>query len=257
MAPRADGLGQLPGPPGLGQLPGPPDLGQLPGLGLTLALPKGRILAQAIPLLQQAGFDLGALPGLPGHQRDRRLMVDLPGGLRVLLVKPADVPTYVEHGVADLGVAGYDTLCEEARDLYEPVDLGIGACRLVVAEPAERPITLRRGMALRVATKYPRLALRYYRSQGIQPEIITLSGSVELGPLTGLSDQIVDLVESGETLRQNNLQETATILHVTSRLIVHPASLKLKQSAVARTIHAMRAVLAASARSPAAPVRTA
>ena len=210
--------------------------------GLTLALPKGRILAQAIPLLRRAGLDLTALAAAGEH--DRRLLLDLPGGLRVLLVKPSDVPTYVEHGVADLGVAGYDTLCEEARDLYEPVDLGIGACRLVVAEPAERPVALRRGMALRIATKYPRLALRHYRSLGIQPEIIPLSGSVELGPITGLSDQIVDLVESGETLRQNKLREAGTILHVTSRLIVHPASLKLKQAAIASTISAVRAAVA-------------
>jgi ATP phosphoribosyltransferase len=210
--------------------------------GLTLALPKGRILAQAIPLLRRAGLDLTALAAAGEH--DRRLLLDLPGGLRVLLVKPSDVPTYVEHGVADLGVAGYDTLCEEARDLYEPVDLGIGACRLVVAEPAERPVALRQGMALRIATKYPRLALRHYRSLGIQPEIIPLSGSVELGPITGLSDQIVDLVESGETLRQNKLREAGTILHVTSRLIVHPASLKLKQAAIASTISAVRAAVA-------------
>jgi ATP phosphoribosyltransferase len=213
--------------------------------GLTLALPKGRILAQAIPLLRQAGLDLTPLLA-SGH--DRRLLFDLPGGLRVLLVKPVDVPTYVEHGVADLGIAGYDTLCEEARDLYEPVDLGVGACRLVVAEPADRPVTLRRGMQLRVATKYPRLALRHYRSRGIQPEIIPLAGSVELGPITGLSDQIVDLVESGETLRQNNLRETDTILHVTSRLIVHPASLKLKQAAITRTIAAVRAAALTPAR---------
>ncbi len=216
-----------------------------PTEGLTLALPKGRILTQAIPLLRQAGLDLTPLLA-SGH--DRRLLFDLPGGLRVLLVKPVDVPTYVEHGVADLGIAGYDTLCEEARDLYEPVDLGVGACRLVVAEPAERPVTLRRGMQLRVATKYPRLALRHYRSRGIQPEIIPLAGSVELGPITGLSDQIVDLVESGETLRQNNLRETDTILHVTSRLIVHPASLKLKQAAITRTIAAVRAAALTPAR---------
>jgi ATP phosphoribosyltransferase len=215
--------------------------------GLTIALPKGRILTQAIPLLAQAGLDLASV--LSG-EHDRRLLLDLPGGLRVLLVKPVDVPTYVERGVADLGVAGYDTLCEEARDLYQPVDLGIGACRLVVAEPAGKPVALRRGMALRVATKYPRLALRHYRSRGIQPEIIPLAGSVELGPLTGLSDQIVDLVESGETLRQNNLRETDTILHVTSRLIVHPASLKLKQSAIASVISAVRAAVT----SPVAPV---
>jgi ATP phosphoribosyltransferase len=216
-----------------------------PTEGLTLALPKGRISTQAIPLLRQAGLDLTPLLA-SGH--DRRLLFDLPGGLRVLLVKPVDVPTYVEHGVADLGVAGYDTLCEEARDLYEPVDLGVGACRLAVAEPADRPVTLRRGMQLRVATKYPRLALRHYRSRGIQPEIIPLAGSVELGPITGLSDQIVDLVESGETLRQNNLRETDTILHVTSRLIVHPASLKLKHAAITRTIAAVRAAALTPAR---------
>ena len=221
--------------------------------GLTIALPKGRILTQAIPLLREAGLDLTPVVA-SGH--DRRLLFDLPGGLRVLLVKPVDVPTYVEHGVADLGVAGYDTLCEEARDLYEPVDLGVGACRLVVAEPADRPVTLRQGMQLRVATKYPRLALRYYRSRGIQPEIIPLAGSVELGPITGLSDQIVDLVESGETLRQNNLREADTILHVTSRLIVHPASLKLKPAAVTRIIRTIR-IIAAACAADLPPARTA
>ncbi len=208
---------------------------------LTFALPKGRILRQALPMLRAVGVDLaGAWEG----EHDRRLLLDLPGGARVLLVKPVDVPTYVEHGIADVGIAGLDTLSEEARDLYEPVDLGIGACRLVVAEPAERPTALRRGMALRVATKYPRLALRHYRARGIKPDIIPLFGSVELGPITGLSDQIVDLVESGETLRQNNLREVETILHVTSRLIVHPASLKLKQAAVTDLIAALREVAA-------------
>ncbi|MBL8969585.1 MAG: ATP phosphoribosyltransferase [Myxococcales bacterium] len=214
--------------------------------GLTLALPKGRILTQAIPLLREAGLDLTNLtPAGGGGGEDRRLMIDLEGGLRVLLVKPVDVPTYVEHGVADLGIAGYDTLSEESRDLYEPVDLAIGACRLAVAEPVARPVLLRRGMDLRVATKYPRLARSHYRSLGIHPEIISLAGSVELGPITGLSDQIVDLVESGETLRQNELREVETILHVTSRLIVHPASLKLKQAIIARTIAAVRAAVAA------------
>ncbi len=211
---------------------------------LTLALPKGRILRQAVPVLQRAGL---ALPDLSTHEHDRRLMIERPDGLRVLLVKPVDVPTYVEHGIADLGVAGYDTLCEEARDLYEPVDLGVGACRLVVAEPAGKPVTLRRGMHLRVATKYPRLALRHYRSRGVHPQIIPLSGSVELAPLTGLADQIVDLVESGETLRQNNLREVETILHVTSRLIVHPASLKLRLAAITRILAATRAAVAAAA----------
>jgi ATP phosphoribosyltransferase len=212
---------------------------------LTLALPKGRILAPSLALLRAAGVDMGEV----GQANDRRLMFDLPAsgpgpaGWRVLLVKPSDVPTYVEHGVADLGIAGADTLHEQAHDLYEPVDLGIGACRLVVAEPLDRPARLRRGMELRVATKYPNLAQRHYRSKGISPEIIPLYGSVELGPITGLADQIVDLVESGETLRQNRLVEVETIMHVTSRLIVHPASLKLKPGLVAQIIDALRAAV--------------
>lgn len=203
---------------------------------LTLALPKGRILSSALALLRAAGVDTGEV----GRSGDRRLMFDLPHGGRALLVKPSDVPTYVEHGVADLGIAGADTLQEQARDLYEPVDLGIGACRLAVAEPIDRPARLRRGMQLRVATKYPNLARRHYRSKGISPEIIPLYGSVELGPITGLADQIVDLVESGETLRQNRLVEVETVMHVTSRLIVHPASLKLEPELVARVIDGLR-----------------
>lgn len=208
---------------------------------LTLALPKGRILAPALALLRAAGLDTGSV-GLVDD--DRRLMLELPssvgGGWRVLLVKPSDVPTYVEHGVADLGIAGADTLQEQAPDLYEPVDLGIGVCRLAVAEPIDRPARLRRGMDLRVATKYPNLARQHYRSKGISPEIIPLYGSVELGAITGLADQIVDLVESGETLRQNRLVEVETIMHVTSRLIVHPASLKLAPDRLATIIDALR-----------------
>lgn len=203
---------------------------------LTFALPKGRILGAAVALLRAAGIDLGEV----GQAKDRRLMFDLPGGGRALLVKPSDVPTYVEHGVADLGIAGSDTLCEQARDLYEPVDLGIGACRLAVAEPLDRPARLRRGMELRVATKYPKLARQHYRSKGISPEIIPLYGSVELGAITGLADQIVDLVESGETLRQNRLAEVETVMHVTSRLIVHPASLKLMPGSIGQIISALR-----------------
>lgn len=213
----------------------------MPGGVLTLALPKGRILAPALALLRAAGVDTGPV-GVADD--DRRLMLDLPqgehGSWRALLVKPSDVPTYVEHGVADLGIAGADTLLEQAHDLYEPVDLGIGVCRLAVAEPLDRPARLRRGMELRVATKYPNLARRHYRSKGISPEIIPLYGSVELGAITGLADQIVDLVESGETLRQNRLVEVETIMHVSSRLIVHPASLKLEPDRLAGIIDALR-----------------
>ncbi|HVH99732.1 MAG TPA: ATP phosphoribosyltransferase [Enhygromyxa sp.] len=205
---------------------------------LTFALPKGRILDQAIPLLAAAGVDIAdAL-----EQAGRKLLFELETGERILLVKPVDVPTYVEHGIADFGIAGLDTLREQGRDLYEPVDLGIGRCRLAVAEPVHgiRGPGLQRGMSLRVATKYPACALRHYRSKGIQPDIIPLFGSVELGPVTGLADQIVDLVESGETLRQNHLVEVETIFEVSSRLIVNAASLRLKQPAVSRTIAALR-----------------
>jgi ATP phosphoribosyltransferase len=212
--------------------------------GLTFALPKGRILEQALPVLEAAGLALSAAVGQAG----RKLQVDLPDGGRVLLVKPADVPTYVEYGVADFGIAGHDTLEEQDRDLYEPVDLGIAACRLVVAEPMDRPARLRRGMTLRVATKYPNLCRKHYEAKGISPEIIPLYGSVELGALTGLADQIMDLVESGETLRQNRLQEVETVMHVTSRLIVHPASLKLQPDRVSRVVSALRDVLQAGAR---------
>ncbi|HLT40472.1 MAG TPA: ATP phosphoribosyltransferase [Enhygromyxa sp.] len=217
---------------------------------LTFALPKGRILDQATPLLAAAGIDIAAALDEAG----RKLLFDLPGSSslawRILLVKPIDVPTYVEHGIADFGIAGLDTLREQGRDLYEPVDLGIGRCRLVVAEPCDQPEHLRglrRGMTVRVATKYPACALFHYRSKGIQPDIIPLFGSVELAPVTGLADQIVDLVESGETLRQNELVEVETIFEVSSRLIVNAASLRLKQPAVSHTIAALRrAVEAAS-----------
>jgi ATP phosphoribosyltransferase len=214
-------------------------MGPVPEPTLTFALPKGRILEQAMPLMAAAGIDITSAL----EQADRKLLFDLESGVRILLVKPVDVPTYVEHGVADFGIAGLDTLREQGRDLYEPVDLGIGRCRLVVAEPHDRPEHLRglrRGMTVRVATKYPRCALFHYRSKGIQPVIIPLFGSVELGPVTGLADQIVDLVESGETLRQNELVEVETIFEVTSRLIVNAASLRLKQPAVSRTIAALR-----------------
>lgn len=224
---------------------------------LTIALPKGRILVTAARLLARAGFALepvylGLADGPIVSADDRRLLVELPDGNRVLLVKPIDVPTYVERGVADLGVAGADTLEEQARDLYEPVDLGIGACRLVVAEARDRPARLRRGMAVRVATKYPRLARRHYMAKGIDPEIIPLWGSVELAAVTDLADQIVDLVESGETLRQNGLTEVETIMRVTSRLIVHPASLKLVPARIAGVIEAVRAACAEADPTPTA-----
>ncbi len=207
---------------------------------LTFALPKGRILKQAQPLLAAAGIDLSPLLNNPG---DRRLLIDLPmlgskERVRILLVKPIDVPTYVERGIADLGIAGFDTLIEANRDLYEPIDLEIGKCRLAVAQPKGAILSGREGR-LKIATKYPRSSLVHFRSKGIHVDIIPLFGSVELGPITGLADQIVDLVESGETLRQNNLEEVETIYEVSARLIVHPASLKLKRKVISSVIEAI------------------
>lgn len=202
-----------------------------------VALPKGRVLGAAIELFGLAGHDLRAV------QEETRRLVHECGSIRVLVVRAGDVPTYVEYGAADIGVAGRDVLEEEERDLYEPLDLGIGPCRLVVAEPALRPVDLASHMHLRVATKYPTLTRRYLEERGVAAEIIKLSGSVELGPLTGLADRIVDLVETGETMRQNGLVEVETILEVTSRLVVNPASLKLRGAVVASLIDRLAAAV--------------
>jgi len=204
---------------------------------LVLALPKGRVHEEAVALFGDAGFDLRSTLA-----DTRRLVFDC-AGLRVLLVKPADVPTYVEHGAADLGVAGKDVLDEEGRDLYEPIDLGIGVCRLAVAEPTDRPVDDRGLVHLRIATKYPACTRRWLAAQGIFAEIIVLTGSVELAPLTGLADRIVDLVSSGETLRQNRLRERDVIMAVTSRLVVNRASLKLRAREIDPLVRRLREVV--------------
>ena len=207
---------------------------------LTLALPKGRLLDPALALL-------GAM-GVKGLQAEsRRLLLDDPAmGLRFILLKPADVPTYVEYGAADLGIVGKDILLEQAPDVYEPVDLGFGFCRLVVAEPKE--LWERDDPAkwswVRVATKYPMLTEQYFSARGIQVEIVRLDGSIELAPLVGLAERIVDLVQSGETLRANGLVEVAEIMTSTARLIVNRASLKTAHARVTALIDTMRRELA-------------
>ena len=207
---------------------------------LTLALPKGRLLDPTLALL-------GAM-GVKGLQAEsRRLLLDDPAmGLRFILLKPADVPTYVEYGAADLGIVGKDILLEQAPDVYEPVDLGFGFCRLVVAEPKE--LWERDDPAkwswVRVATKYPTLTEQYFSARGIQVEIVRLDGSIELAPLVGLAERIVDLVQSGETLRANGLVEVAEIMTSTARLIVNRASLKTAHARVTALIDTMRRELA-------------
>jgi ATP phosphoribosyltransferase len=209
---------------------------------LTLALPKGRLLDPALALLASMG-----IKGLDADTR-RLLLTDEEAGLRFILLKPADVPTYVEYGAADLGIVGKDILLEQQPDVYEPVDLGFGFCRLVVAEP--RDLWERddpgKWSWVRVATKYPTLTERYFSERGIQVEIIRLDGSIELAPLVGLAERIVDLVQSGETLRANGLVEVAEIVASTARLIVNRASLKTAHGRVNALIHAMRQEVAAA-----------
>ena len=208
--------------------------------GLTLALPKGRLLDPALDLLRELGVS--------GVDPDSRKLIfaDAGRGLEILLLKPADVPAYVTYGAADLGIVGKDILLEQEPDVYEPLDLGFGFCRLVVAEP--RALWERDDPAkwswVRVATKYPRLTEQYFSARGIQVEIVRLDGSIELAPLVGLAERIVDLVQTGETLRANGLVEVAEITRSTARVVVNRASMKTEHAAVTRLIDDMRARLA-------------
>jgi len=212
---------------------------------IVLAVPKGRILEEAAEVFGRAGHDLSPVLG-----DSRRLMHDC-GALRVLVLRSSDIATYVAHGAADVGVAGSDVLDEDGRDLFEPLDLGIGRCRMIVAERAEplRPgngaraswdeLGDRAQAHLRVATKYPRTTRAYLQRKGITAEVIKLSGAIELGPLTGLCDRIVDITQTGETLRQNGLVEIDTVAQVSSRLVVNPARLKLDGERLGALIEAL------------------
>jgi ATP phosphoribosyltransferase len=166
------------------------------------------------------------------------------GPIRVLVLRSSDVPTYVEHGAADIGVAGSDVLVEHAVDLYEPLDLQIGRCRMIVAERADAPVDDRSQMHIRYASKYPLTTRAYLQRRGLTAEVIELSGAIELAPLTGLSDRIVDITQTGETLRQNGLREVDTVAEVSSRLVVNPASLKLRGDDIAVLVERLEAAVA-------------
>jgi ATP phosphoribosyltransferase len=199
---------------------------------LTIAIPKGRVTKVLAPLFKAAGLDTSAL-----SDDDRRLVRESQdGSLRFLLLKPDDVPTYVEYGAADLGVSGRDVLRERRCDLYQPLDLGIGRCRMVVAAKA--------GAVLpdvpRIATKFPRIASEHYSARGVQAEIIYVGGSVELAPIVGLSDAIVDLVESGATLRENGLVEVETIFEVSSVLVANRSLFKLRHAEIQPLVERLR-----------------
>lgn len=207
---------------------------------ITLALSKGRIFDETLPLLAEAG--IGVDPGV-ASSRSLILPTDDPS-LRLIIVRATDVPTYVQYGAADLGVAGRDVLLEHGGEgLYQPVDLGIARCRMSVAAPAgfDYASAVRRGSRLRIATKYVRCAREHFAAKGVHVDIVKLYGSMELAPLVGLADAIVDLVSTGGTLRANGLMEVERIMPISSRLIINQASSKTKADRLDRLVAALRA----------------
>lgn len=209
------------------------------GQPIVMALTKGRILQEMMPLLAATGIYL-----LEDHNKSRKLIFDTNvTGLRIMIVRGSDVPTYVEFGSADLGVVGKDLLMEYGEDaFYEPLDLGIARCRLMTAAPVgARPPRGR----VKVASKFVNIARRYFAEQGLQTDIIKLNGALELAPSMGLADWIVDIVDSGNTLRANGLEPLQTIAHISSRVIVNKASMKMKHRAVSELLKKLGDVVAA------------
>ncbi|NLY54976.1 MAG: ATP phosphoribosyltransferase [Firmicutes bacterium] len=208
---------------------------------VTIAMPKGRLFAPLVELFSRAGlFDLG-----PEVDLERRLTVKTADGRwELLLVKPADVPIYVEYGAADLGVAGKDVLLEARRELCELYDLGVGRCRLIMAVPEDSPIRKATDLipGSRVATKFPRLAQEYFSSHGIQVDIVKLNGSIELAPKAGLASAIVDITETGRTLAQNQLRIVEEIMSVSARLICNRISYKVRYPLIQELVRGLQAV---------------
>jgi ATP phosphoribosyltransferase len=216
---------------------------------ITLALSKGRIFDDSTPLLKAAGIEV-----LEDPEKSRKLIIGTSRpDVRVVLVRASDVPTYVQHGGADLGVAGLDVLMEHGdRDgagavgLYRPLDLKIAKCRMSVAvrEDFDYAAAVKQGSRLRVATKYTKTAREFFAAKGVHVDLIKLYGSMELAPLTGLADAIVDLVSTGSTLKANHLVEVERICEISSRLVVNPAALKLKREPLRALIDAFEGAVA-------------
>jgi len=216
---------------------------------ITIALSKGRIFEETLPLLQAAGITV-----LDDPETSRKLILDTnQPGVRVLVVRATDVPTYVQFGGADMGITGKDTLLEHASDwgggsagLFQPLDLQIAKCRISVAVRADFDYAhaVRQGARLRVATKYVAIARDFFAGKGVHVDLIKLYGSMELAPLVGLADAIVDLVSTGNTLRANNLIEVERIMDISARLIVNQAALKLKREPIRHIISAFADALA-------------
>jgi ATP phosphoribosyltransferase len=200
---------------------------------LTIALSKGRIFKETLPLLKHAGIE-----PVDDPETSRKLILDTnQEDVKLVIIRTTDVPTYVQYGAADLGVAGKDVLMEHGGEgLYEPLDLNIARCRMMIAGPKNAPHISGR---LRIATKYVNCARRYFAEQGQQVEIIKLYGSMELAPLVGLADRIVDLVDTGNTLKANGLEPLEHMAHISSRLIVNKASMKMKHDKVKAFIDLM------------------
>jgi ATP phosphoribosyltransferase len=211
---------------------------------ITLALSKGRIFDETLPLLKAAGIEV-----LEDPETSRKLILSTnKPGVRVVLVRATDVPTYVEYGGADLGVTGKDTLIEHGgQGLYQPLDLQIAKCRMSVAVRADfdYATAVRSGSRLKVATKYTSIARDFFAQKGVHVDLIKLYGSMELAPLTGLADAIVDLVSTGSTLKANHLIEVERIMDISSRLVVNQASLKLKQAPIREMIEAFTSAVVA------------
>jgi ATP phosphoribosyltransferase len=205
---------------------------------LTIAVSKGRIYEEALPFLEEAGI----MP-IDDPLTSRKLILSTTrDDVQLVIIRATDVPTFVEYGAADMGIAGKDILLEHgAESLYEPLDLKIACCRLMTAAHRDAPLPKGR---LRVATKYIKIAQRYFASQGIQAEIIKLYGSMELAPLVGLADCIVDLVDTGNTLRANNLEPRELIMNISSRLVINKAAMKMKNQAIAALLEQFELTLA-------------
>lgn len=207
---------------------------------LTVALPKGKLFAPSAALLAEAGLSAEGL-----EETSRKLVITNEADkVKFIIAKTADVPTYVEYGAADIGIIGKDVLAEAEQDVYELLDLGFGRCHLMMAvlRHQKRP-HLSDYVHTRVATKFPRLAEEFFTRQGMQMEYIKLNGSIELGPIVGLSESIVDIVETGTTLRENDLEEIASIMPVTARLIANRVSFRLKFDRIYPLVEAMRTIL--------------
>jgi ATP phosphoribosyltransferase len=208
--------------------------------GLTIALPKGRLFRESVTLLEKIHCSAEGL----GEGR-RLVFEDAEQRTRFLILRPVDIPTYVEYGAADVGIVGKDVIDEGERDVYEPLDLKFGRCRLVIAQPGRVPQeqSLTDWSYIRVATKFPRITERYYNGKGVPVEIIRLSGSIELAPLVGLCERIVDLVETGRTMAENGLVVVGEVMRVSARLIVNRASQKTKYEQVTDLISRLKQVI--------------